>query len=81
MYIHLGEEKIVRVSELVAILDYAIEKSSIITQQFIQQALDEKRLIQIGEKEQKSLVITEDKVYISPISPTTLKKRAHQLSF
>ncbi|MCD1261791.1 DUF370 domain-containing protein [Paenibacillus athensensis] len=79
MFIHLGGEKIIRASELIAIFDLSIEKSSKISKQFIQQAGKEKRIEVIGEEECKSLVVTESKVYYSPISSTTLKKRANHL--
>jgi hypothetical protein len=79
MFIHLGSDKIIRASELIAIFDLSIEKSSKISKQFIQQANKDKRIEVIGEEECKSLVVTRNKVYYSPISSTTLKKRAHQL--
>ncbi|MFD0698480.1 extracellular matrix regulator RemB [Paenibacillus sp. GCM10027628] len=79
MFIHLGGEKIIRASELIAIFDISIEKSSKISKQFIQQATKDKKIEQIGEEECKSLVVTQNKVYYSPISSATLKKRAHQL--
>lgn len=79
MFIHLGGEKIIRASELIAIFDISIEKSSKISKQFIQQALQDKKTEQIGEEDCKSLVVTKSKVYYSPISSTTLKKRANQL--
>jgi extracellular matrix regulatory protein B len=79
MFIHLGGEKIIRAAELIAIFDLSIEKSSKISKQFIQQANKEKKIEVIGEEECKSLVVTKNKVYYSPISSTTLKKRANQL--
>ncbi|MNI10788.1 hypothetical protein D3C73_639140 [compost metagenome] len=79
MFIHLGADKIIRAAELIAIFDLSIEKSSKISKQFIQQANKDKRTEVIGEEECKSLVITRNKVYYSPISSTTLKKRANQL--
>ncbi|CAH1230477.1 hypothetical protein PAECIP111891_06686 [Paenibacillus allorhizoplanae] len=79
MFIHLGGEKIIRASELIAIFDISIEKSSKISKQFIGQAVKDKRTEQIGEEDCKSLVVTKSKVYYSPISSTTLKKRANQL--
>ncbi|WNR44595.1 extracellular matrix regulator RemB [Paenibacillus roseipurpureus] len=79
MFIHLGGEKIIRASELIAIFDISIEKSSKISKQFIQQAIKDKRTEQIGEEDCKSLVVTKSTVYYSPISSTTLKKRANQL--
>ncbi|PZE19094.1 extracellular matrix regulator RemB [Paenibacillus xerothermodurans] len=79
MFIHLGGEKIIRASELIAIFDLSIEKSSKISKQFITHAIRDKKVELIGEEESKSLVVTQSKVYYSPISSMTLKKRAHQL--
>ncbi|MFD2117392.1 extracellular matrix regulator RemB [Paenibacillus yanchengensis] len=78
MYIHLGGEKIVRVRELVAIFDISIEQSSKLTKQFITSAKKRKDVEIIGDDEAKSIVVTENVIYYSPISSTTLKKRAHQ---
>lgn len=77
MYIHLGGEKIIRSSELVAIFDISIEKSSKISKQFVNNAFENKKVESIGEEEPKSIVVTKNKVYYSPISSSTLKKRAN----
>jgi len=79
MFIHLGGEKIIRTNELIAIFDLSIEKISKISKQFISHAEKEKKIEMIGEEVSKSLVVTINKVYYSPISSNTLKKRAHQL--
>ncbi|WP_442602512.1 extracellular matrix regulator RemB [Paenibacillus sp. KN14-4R] len=79
MFIHLGGEKIIRSAELVAIFDLSIEKSSKISRSFIVEANKTKQIEVISEEDSKSLVVTTNKVYYSPISSTTLKKRAHQL--
>jgi hypothetical protein len=79
MYIHLGGEKIIRSSELIAIFDTSIEQSSKISKQFVEYATQDKKIEAIGEEEAKSIVITREKIYYSPISSTTLKKRANQL--
>jgi hypothetical protein len=79
MFIHLGGEKAIRSSELIAIFDLSIEKSSKISLQFIQHLNKEKQVETIGDEEPKTLIVTTDKVYYSPISSTTLKKRAGQL--
>lgn len=77
MYIHLGGEKVIFSSELIAIFDVSIEKSSKISKQFLSHALENKNVIRIGEEESKSIVVTRDKVYYSPISSATLKKKAN----
>jgi extracellular matrix regulatory protein B len=79
MFIHLGGEKIIRANELIAIFDLSMEKTSKISKQFISHAEKEKKIEMIGEEESKSLVVTINKVYYSPISSSTLKKRANQL--
>jgi extracellular matrix regulatory protein B len=79
MFIHLGGEKIIRSSELIAIFDLSMGKSSKISKQYIAEAMKNKQIEIIGEEESKSLVLTQSKVYYSPISSMTLKKRAHQL--
>jgi len=76
MFIHLGGEKIIRASELIGIFDVSIESSSKISKGFLAHATKEKRTEEIGDEEPKSLVVTVDKVYYSPISSATLKKRA-----
>lgn len=79
MFIHLGGEKIIRSSELIAIFDLSMGKSSKISKQYMAEAMKNKQIEIIGEEESKSLVLTQSKVYYSPISSMTLKKRAHQL--
>ncbi len=77
MYIHLGGEKIVRSAEIIAIFDITIEQSSKLSKQFAAGARKRKDIEKIGEEEPKSIVVTEKKIYYSPISSSTLKKRAH----
>ncbi|WEK54248.1 MAG: DUF370 domain-containing protein [Candidatus Cohnella colombiensis] len=79
MYIHLGGEKLIRSSQLIAIFDISIEQSSKLSKQFVQHAQSNREVETIGEEDPKSIVITEKKVYYSPISTTTLKKRAHYI--
>lgn len=75
MYIHLGGEKMIRSVELIAIFDLSIEESSRISKSFIANAMKEKQVEIIGEEESKSLIVTRDKVYYSPISSNTLQKK------
>jgi hypothetical protein len=79
MYIHLGGEKIIRTSQIVAIFDVSIEQSSKMSRQFVAQAQKNRGVETIGEEDPKSIVVTKQRVYYSPISTSTLKKRAHYL--
>lgn len=80
MYIHLGGERVIRSSELVAFFDVSIEKSSKLSKQFVANARKVRNVEAIGEEEPKSIVVTKGKVYFSPISSTTLKKRVHHFN-
>ena len=80
MYIHIGGEKVVRTSEIVAIFDIAIDQASKISNQFLQHAKDNKEVDFISEEEAKSIIVTKHKVIYSPISSSTLKKRTHHIS-
>jgi hypothetical protein len=76
LFIHLGGDTMIRTSDLIAIFDIETERNSKITKQFIETASKNKKNIVVGEEEMKSFIITEDHIYYSPISSTTLKKRA-----
>ncbi len=76
MFLHLGNDVVVAGSDVIAIIN--IEKK--ISQEIkamIKEADECYQLVNIGEKEKnKSLVIADKKLYISPISSQTLQKRA-----
>ncbi|SFG90602.1 protein of unknown function [Desulfotomaculum arcticum] len=76
MFLHLGGDVIVPKKEIVAILDIR-SKASAITKEFLEIAGDEGFIINISTSgKEKTYVITNNEIYLSPISCTTLKKRA-----
>jgi regulator of extracellular matrix RemA (YlzA/DUF370 family) len=81
MYIHLGNDVLVSFSNLISIIN--IEKQMTKeTKAIIDIAELKKKLVMIGrEDKNKSLVICKDKVFISPISSSTLFKRASHLNW
>jgi extracellular matrix regulatory protein B len=79
MFIHLGGDIVVRSADVITILDYHA-KSSKITRHFLKKAEDEGRMVTSGSEDCKSYVITKNKVYTSPISSLTLKRRANFVS-
>ncbi|GGE06187.1 DUF370 domain-containing protein [Marinithermofilum abyssi] len=80
MFIHLGGNKMIRVSEVVAILDAGIRRSSAPLAPFLEDERNRARIEKVSSHEEiKSYVVTEKAVYASPISSLTLMKRAHPL--
>lgn len=76
MFLHLGNDVVVAGSEVIAIVNIE-KKLSPEIKKMINEAEEQYRLVNIGEKEKnKSLVIGDNKLFISPISSQTLHKRA-----
>ena len=76
MFLHLGKDVIIPKKDIVAILDIR-SQSSAITREFLDTARDEGFIVNVSELgKEKTYVITGNEIYLSPISCTTLKKRA-----
>ncbi|HNX28219.1 MAG TPA: DUF370 domain-containing protein [Syntrophomonadaceae bacterium] len=76
MYIHLGNNVIIPSVDIIAILNIESPISKDV-KEIIEIAKTEKNLINISAKgKEKALIICTEKVYLSPISSTTLFRRA-----
>jgi len=80
MFIHLGGETVIRSKDVISILNHDMKDSSSITKAFLSFHEKGKNVISISEEVTKSIVVTESKIYYSPISSITLKKRAQLVS-
>ncbi len=78
MYVHIGEETLVRAIDIVAI----ISKESVVSSSQMNEFLMHDRLVvvDLSKGGYKSIVITKDKIYYSPLSSGTLKKRSYKLA-
>ncbi|MFJ7725833.1 extracellular matrix regulator RemB [Neobacillus sp. NPDC097160] len=78
MYIHIGEDLNIRAKDIISILDKESAKQSQIVGEFLER--HKERLINLSKNPFKSVIITYDKVYLSPIASGTLKKRSSQMN-
>lgn len=78
MYVHLGEDILVRTCDIIAILDKETVKSS----EYIKELLERNRknVVHLTKGSFKSVIITESNVYYSPLASGTLKKRSSKLA-
>jgi len=77
MFLHLGGEVSVPKKEIMGIFDYETVRRSNITKEFLELAQNDKNIVEIAPNQPvKSFIITNSKVFLSPISSTTLQKRA-----
>jgi extracellular matrix regulatory protein B len=74
VFIHLGGSRMICIREVIAILDANVAKSA--TPPFLNACHQKKKIEHLSPDEIKSYVITTHHIYASPISSTTLKKRA-----
>lgn len=79
MFLHLGENVVVPLKEVIAIFDIN-STTSIDTRHFLKIAEEEGFIKRITEDEPKSFILTERNkksiIYLSPISSVTLVKRS-----
>ena len=80
MYLHLGQDTVVRTSEIIGIFDMDNATVSKATRQFLAQAEKRGQVINVTGDLPKTFVVCRDRrgeirVYISQISSATLRKR------
>ena len=78
MYIHIGEELNIRAEEIISILDKESANQSPLVNEFLKNQSE--KVINLSKNPYKSVIITYDKIYLSPIASGTLKKRSNQMS-
>ena len=78
MYVHIGEDTMIRMNDIVAIMDVQVAESSLIMEQFMKD--NDTGIVDLCQANCKSIVITDFKVYLSPLSSATLKKRTEKMS-
>lgn len=81
MYLHLGQNTVVTLDEIIGIFDIDNTTVSKRTKKYLEKADKEKRIYNIATDIPKSFIVCQDtekidKIYLSQISPTTLVKRS-----
>ncbi len=76
MFVHIGDDNIIRTEEVVAMIDYSLFSSSTIIEEMIFNQRKQNNVTESAYDEAKSIVITIDHIYFSSLSVSTLSKRA-----
>ncbi|MBA4537668.1 DUF370 domain-containing protein [Bacillus aquiflavi] len=77
MYVHIGEDTLVKSNDIIVIIDKNSMDNTANSRKFLEDIDD--HVVNLAKNNYKSVVVTEDKVYLSPISSLTLKKRSQKL--
>lgn len=77
MYVHAGNNRIIRTRDIIGIFDMDSATMTSSTRNFLKKAEKEGRMITVKEDIPKSFILTsdEDKIYISQISSSALAGR------
>lgn len=87
MYLHLGQNVMVKSKEIVGIFDLDTCTVKKTTKKYLNNAEKEKKLINISYDLPKSFIVCQndlveiDKIFISPLATSTLIKRKEMRSF
>jgi hypothetical protein len=85
MFLHLGENVVVPIKDIIGIFDIETTMYSSDTSQFLRMAEEDGFVERITKDKPKSFIIAEvdkmSKVYLSPISSATLSKRSQTFNF
>ena len=73
MYIHLGDKTLIKTTDVVAIIDKESCTSSTNMDEFFRQFKESPASLK--KKSFKSIIVTNDHIYFSPLASGTLKKR------
>lgn len=77
MFIHLGGDVVVSKDEVIAIVNSQLMKKTEVNREFMELAENDGFITPITERSNvNSIIITNKKIYLSPISAVTLKKRS-----
>lgn len=78
MYIHIGEDHNIRAKDIITILDKKSAEKSELMKDFL--LTHKEKVTNLSRNPYKSIIITYDSVYLSPIASGTLKKRSSQMN-
>jgi hypothetical protein len=76
VFIHLGGDVIIRSKDIIAILNCDAREHSSITDTYLKEEEKRKKKMVISADYIKSIVLTNDEIYYSPVSSLTLNRRA-----
>jgi hypothetical protein len=79
MFVHLGGDTLVSTHKIIIILNYENSIKVNNYQEFIRKIQGKRTVKKLEGDNLKSIVITDDIIYLSPISSMTLKKRAEYI--
>lgn len=74
MFLHIGGDVIIPLKDVIGIFDLSSAENSA-TSEFLSVAKEEGFIVDQIDGEKKSFILVNDRIYLSPIASSTLRKR------
>ncbi len=81
MYIHLGENTVITDKNIIGIFDMDTSTVNKATRDYLKNAELKGRIEYVNYELPKSFIVTDTKIYVSPINTSTLNKRSKSSKF
>lgn len=78
MYLHLGDDTVITDENIIGIFDMDTSTVNKATRDYLSKNEKDKKIVYVNFDLPKSFVVTDDKIYVSPINTATLNKRASE---
>lgn len=75
MYLHLGEDVVVKSTKIIGIFDMDTSTVNKATREYLAKAEKNKKIIYVSYELPKSFIVTDEKIYVSSLNTSTLLKR------
>ena len=75
MFVHIGGEYTILIDSIIGLVNLETAQASSDVNAFLRHQEDDNILEYVSEEIPRSLILTDDRTYVSPISVLTLKKR------
>ncbi len=83
MYLHIGNEQILRKEDIIGIFDIENASVSKFTKEFLRRSQQEGQVVSVTNELPKSIIVWEKqgerRLYLSQLAPATLRKRSSVL--
>lgn len=80
MYLNIGGDVLIAIKDIIAIIDKKSIEASTNREDFLYHQANSPSEKQRTDKRMKSVIVTTERIYYSPLAAGTLKKRATKLS-
>ncbi|MCD7723874.1 MAG: DUF370 domain-containing protein [Clostridiales bacterium] len=76
MYLHIGEAAVIESKNIIGIFDMDTSTVNKATRNFLSAGEKNKKVVYVNYDLPKSFILTDEKIYVSPLNTATLLKRA-----